>query len=68
MEKKLYTYNDGVAMFGRIVEPNFSAETYAVSPERARSNILYQFKKANGYTTSANLTLTGKVSVAHLNQ
>lgn len=62
MEKRKYTYNDGVAMFGRIIEPKFSAATYATSPAKAQSNILHQFKKAHGYTNSTNLTLTGKVS------
>lgn len=40
-----FTYSGPVTSFGKVICENFTAQTEATSPEKAKSNIAAQFKK-----------------------
>lgn len=63
-QKKKYTYSGPVMEFERCVQDRFVAETFAVSAQKARSNIIYQWKVKNGRTPSSKITLPGKINLA----
>lgn len=56
-----YIYSGPVMQFERIVAPKWSAETSAVSEAKARSNLIFQYKKLVGLAPYAKITLPGKV-------
>lgn len=58
-----YSYKGPVLEYGRLLADDFTAETYAVSAAKAKSNIAYQFKKQTGRGASSKITLTGKVMI-----
>ena len=56
-----YSYDGPVMEFGRCVANRWQATMRAVSERKARSNLVYQFKKDNGRTANAKITLPGKI-------
>lgn len=58
---KRYSYCGPVFSFERCVQRTFRGETMAVSPEKARNNLTYRWKKENGYPPGAKIELTGKI-------
>lgn len=60
-ELKKYSYDGPVCQFDRCVAHRWRAETYAVSKEKARSNMIYQFKKANNLLANTKISLPGEV-------
>lgn len=58
---KKYRYSGPVMWFNNCIVNKWTGETMAVSPEKARSNLAYQFKKQNHFVKSANITLPGKL-------
>lgn len=56
-----YIYNGPVMEFDRLVASNWKASTYAVSEKKARSNLIYQFKKATNRVAATRITLPGKI-------
>lgn len=56
-----YSYDGPVMEFGRCVANRWQATTRAVSERKARSNLVHQFKKDNGRTANAKITLPGKI-------
>ena len=52
-----YLYNGPVMVFDRCVAGNFVAETIAPSKAKAKSNIIYQFKKNNNLVPSARVSI-----------
>lgn len=56
-----YSYDGPVMEYGRCVANRWQATTRAVSERKARSNLVYQFKKDNGRTANAKITLPGKI-------
>ena len=61
---KKYSYNGPVMRFDRCIDDQFKAETMAISEERARSNIIFQYKKANNLIPSTNISLPEKLVLA----
>ena len=49
--------------FNTCVNGCWKASTYAVSEEKARNNLTYQYKKSNNYTDNAKIILPGKVVI-----
>ena len=47
--------------FGKCIAHKWKGETMAISEKRARSNLMYQFKKQNNMTASAKINLHGKI-------
>lgn len=58
---KHYFYEGPVESFGKCVINDWYGETLAVSPAKAKANLLYQCKKELGLVPSASVTLVGKI-------
>ena len=43
-----YTYNGPVRMYENVLTSHWKAETVAESEAKARSNLVYQYKKTHG--------------------
>ena len=57
----LYSYNGPVFEFDRIVDNRWQGQTYAVSEAKARSNLIYQYKRNTGRVPQSKITLPGKI-------
>ena len=60
---KQYRYKGPVMEFERCIANNWEASTYAASPNKARSNLAYRFKKDHNKATNAKISLPGKLIV-----
>lgn len=56
-----YTYNGPVRMYENVLTSHWKAETVAESEAKARSNLVYQYKKTHGLDMFTKITLTGKI-------
>ena len=56
-----YTYNGPVMEFDTCIAYNWQASTYAESERKAKSNMIYQFKKKNNRVPGTKISLPGKV-------
>ena len=56
-----YSYNGPVEMFGKCICDAYKAETTAPSLSKARSNLVYRFKKENGLEPRVAISLPGKI-------
>lgn len=63
MEYKEYSYSGPVEAFGRCIANNWKAKTTATSEGRARSNLIFRYKKEHGYAPTASIKLPGKIKV-----
>lgn len=64
MEKKqLYGYSGPVFKFNNMICEKWEAYTYAVSPQRAKSNLIYRYKSENNLEPSARIHLPDKVTI-----
>lgn len=59
----LYVYYGPVTEFGRCIANNWRGETYAPSKAKAKSNLIYQFKKAHNRLPQSKIELPGTISV-----
>lgn len=59
--KHFYAYDGPVMEFNVCIANHWKASTYAVSEEKARSNLVYQFKKQNNRNANTKITLPGKI-------
>lgn len=57
----LYSYDDPVLEFDKVVSNYWHAETMAVSEAKARTNLAYQFKMETGRVPRTKITLPGKL-------
>ena len=58
----LYLYKGPVMVFETCVNPNWVAETYAVSEKKARSNLEYRYRKENNKTINSRVILPGSMT------
>lgn len=56
-----YIYDGPVMIFNTCVATRWKGETMAVSENKARSNLSFQFKKYNNQLPGARVTLPGKI-------
>jgi hypothetical protein len=56
-----YIYEGPVLQFDKVVAHRWTAETTAVSEAKARSNMIFQYKKSAGLAPTAKVTLPGKI-------
>lgn len=56
-----YTYDGPVVAFDKCIVNRWRASTYAVSESKARSNLMYQFKKQNNRMPNCKISLPGKI-------
>ena len=61
----LYSYEGPVLSFGKTIQGWWLAETKAVSPAKARSNLSYRFKKEHGFAKNAKIELIGYLKEVH---
>ena len=57
----LYSYTGPVTIFDRCVTNYWKGETYASSEKKAKSNLVYQYKKQNGLIQGTKVSLPGKL-------
>lgn len=62
MVKKTYHYQGPVMMFDNCVMSSWSAETWATSAAKAKSNLIYRYKQDNNLAPNAKITLPGKIT------
>lgn len=58
-----YLYDGPVMIFDRRVVNKWRCETTAISESKARNNLLYRWKKENGYAPNAKVTLPGRFTI-----
>lgn len=56
-----YIYDGPVREFNDTISSRWQASTYAVSEAKARSNLVYRYKKEHSKDASAKITLPGKI-------
>lgn len=56
-----YRYDGPVMEFDRLVANNWKGETIAPSEQKARNNLVYQYKKSNNRIAGTKVTLPGKI-------
>lgn len=56
-----YFYSEPVMEFNTLLADIWEGETTAPSEKKARSNLAYQFKKANNRIANSRITLPGKI-------
>ena len=60
--RRKYLYDGPVMLFERCIVNKWVSSTYAVSESKARSNLMYQFKKNNRLTADSKIILPGKIT------
>lgn len=58
--KTLYRYSGPVMQFDRLVCSKWTAETYASTRAKAKSNLCYRFKKEAGLAASSRCSIVDK--------
>lgn len=56
-----YVYDGPVTEFGICIANHWRGETMAETEAKARSNLLYQFKKQHNKTVNTKIELAGKI-------
>ena len=59
--KKTYVYKGAVMMFDQVIDQYWEAETTATSAKKAKSNLIFRYKKMNGLEPTTKITLPGQV-------
>lgn len=59
-----YVYNGPVEEYDDCIRRRWKSQTFAVSEKKARSNLAYQWKKANNLDPRTRVTLPGQVILA----
>ena len=59
----LYFYDGPVMEFNICVASHWQSSTYAISEQKARNNLIYQFKKKNNKLPNTKITLPGKLTL-----
>lgn len=60
-EQYKYVYDGPVESFGRCISRMWSGTTTAHTMEKARANLIFQFKKQYNMAPSHNIKLVGKI-------
>lgn len=58
-----YIYEGPVTMFGTCICDYWFGETTAVTPAKAKSNLIYRFKKENDMAPYSKLELPGEIKI-----
>lgn len=60
-----YTYDGPVLEFDKCVTDRWKGETMAISEQKARCNLAYQYKKKNNRMAGVKVTLPGKIKMVN---
>lgn len=63
MEYNKYIYDGPVMEFNRMLTDRWKGETVATSESKARSNLIYQFKKSTNKIAGSKITLPGEIKM-----
>lgn len=58
-----YIYNGPVMEFEKCIANHWEASTYAISEKKARSNLIFRFKKETSRMPYTKITLPGKITM-----
>lgn len=58
-----YYYEGPVLEFGRVITNKWIGETVAASESKARSNLIFQFKKQTKKAANSKITLSGNIQI-----
>lgn len=61
--KRTYRYEGTVWIFDDCVQTRWCGKTIAVSKQKARSNLIYQWKKEHDYAPNTKVTLPGRITM-----
>jgi hypothetical protein len=61
----LYRYIGPVLLFDRVIASEWSGETKAPTARKAKSNLIYQFKKQSNRLPSSRITLPGEIKMVN---
>lgn len=56
-----FIYEGPVMEFGKLLTDRWKGETIAPTESKARSNLIYQFKRQNNRIVGSRITLPGKI-------
>lgn len=56
-----YKYDGPVMRFDNCIQQHWKAATVAPTEAKARSNLIYRYKKENGFLPNCKITLPGKL-------
>jgi len=59
--KSKYYYSGSVYEFNECVNQHWEGSTYAISEDKARSNLAYQYKRSHNKTSDTKISLPGKI-------
>lgn len=60
-----YIYDGPVMEFDRLIADHWKGETMATSLLKARSNLIYQFKKKNSRIVGTKISLPGTIKMVY---
>ena len=63
MIQKLYFYEGPVTQFNKVINKKWSRYTKAVSPQKAISNLQFQYKMKNGLVAGSKIELPGTLTL-----
>lgn len=58
-----YLYDGPVMEFDRCIDDHWKGETMAPTEAKARTNLIYQFKKSQGKVPATKISLPGKITM-----
>ena len=58
-----YRYSGPVMEFDRCIDRSWTATTYAVSEQKALSNLAFRYKRDHNRMPNATITLPGKITL-----
>lgn len=58
-----YIYNGPVMEFEKCIADHWEASTYAISEKKARSNLIFRFKKETSRMPYTKIALPGKITM-----
>jgi hypothetical protein len=60
-----YVYDGPVLAFDTLIADHWKGETMAPSKQKARSNLIYQFKTKNNRIVGTKITLPGEIKMVN---
>lgn len=57
-----YEYDGPVLLYEKVITSRWQAITAAPSEKKARSNLIFRFKKEHGYAPNTKITLPGVIT------
>lgn len=58
-----YSYEGPVMEFDRVIDPKWKSTTYAQSEAKARTNLMYQYKRTHNKLATCKISLPGKIKL-----